>query len=209
MGGPGFTLPHANIIQKIIGFDLNSRFLSIQEGPVMRHPNMNMMIKRKILEEIGFNEKYIVGYDAILGYTLNRKGYSLWYHPKSFVWHHHRSTILGYMKQQYLSSRYAILILSRCREARKGDNINSITMIAQPFFFLLVLLTLITSMFNSNLIWLFLFFSISLFSIITFHVTRSMKLNKNFFALSLYSIYILRLPIWIAGAVTGMLVDKK
>jgi GT2 family glycosyltransferase len=209
VGGPGFTPLKATWIQKIIGFDLNTRFLLIPEGPVQRHPNMNLIIKKEVLVKIGFNEKYVVGYDTIFGYTLNKKGYKLWYDPKAFVWHYHRSTIFGYMKQQFFSGKYASIIFFNCKNARIGDNINSITMIIQPLIFLLILFTLVVSIFSNIFREISLILILCLFLIFTLDIVKAIKINQTFFAISLYLLYIIRLPIWLIGAIDGIVMDKK
>jgi cellulose synthase/poly-beta-1,6-N-acetylglucosamine synthase-like glycosyltransferase len=207
VGGPGLTPPDANMIQRIIGFDLNTRFLSIPEGPIIRHPNMNLLIKRDLLEKIGFDEKYVVGYDTIFCFKLKTKGYRLWYNPDVYVWHYHRSNIIAYIKQQFLYGKYAIRIHHKCKLARKGDNINPKSMIIQPIVFgLFLIMSLLSVVYN-----IFQYFALItlLFLLLLFiiDVIKAIKINQNIFAASLFLLYIIRLPIWCIGAIIGIVYD--
>ena len=60
----------------------------------------NAMYRKKILEEAeGFDEEIPVGEDADLSWRVRWKGYSLEYEPRAIVYHHHRSTLWGLLRQ--------------------------------------------------------------------------------------------------------------
>ncbi|MFC2154047.1 glycosyltransferase family 2 protein [Candidatus Altiarchaeota archaeon] len=62
----------------------------------------NAAYLRKILREInGFDEEFLVGQDVELGLRVRRAGYKLSYKPEAVVFHKHRATFLGLLKQGY------------------------------------------------------------------------------------------------------------
>jgi cellulose synthase/poly-beta-1,6-N-acetylglucosamine synthase-like glycosyltransferase len=63
----------------------------------------NTCYRKTVLKEVrGFDEKLIGAEDPELNIKLLKKGYSLRYTPKAVVYHHHRSTLTGFFKQQRL-----------------------------------------------------------------------------------------------------------
>src|SRR5438093_11489106 len=73
VGGPGLTSPDAHGLERIVGMDLDSRFLSHPGGLVKRLPNMNLLLRRDILNVVRFPESWPVAYDEVFGYELNNK----------------------------------------------------------------------------------------------------------------------------------------
>lgn len=66
----------------------------------------NSAYKKSVLDEVGgFDERIISSDDPELNIKILKKGYKLKYVPKALVKHHHRSSILGFYKQQ---RRYAV-----------------------------------------------------------------------------------------------------
>lgn len=204
VGGPGLTPKNANIMQKIIGHDLDTRFLCIPEGYVKRHPNMNMLIKSDVLKKIKFNNDLLVSYDADFGYRLNSEGYKLWYSPKAYVFHNHRSSLIGYIKQQYITGKYCYKLYSKEKSQLKGDNITTLTMTIQPFLYTFIILSLLLSIFNNNFISLCLILVLLLLVLFTIDVLKSYKIKKSFSVIALYALYILRLNAWLIGAMTAI-----
>lgn len=63
----------------------------------------NTCYRKSVLEEVGgFDETLIGAEDPELNMKILKKGYSLGYTPKAVVYHHHRSTLKGFFKQQRL-----------------------------------------------------------------------------------------------------------
>jgi cellulose synthase/poly-beta-1,6-N-acetylglucosamine synthase-like glycosyltransferase len=204
VGGPGLTPHDVNTLQKIIGFDLDTRFLSTPEGYVKRHPNMNLLIRKEVFEEIGFNEAFIVGYDTIFGYILNARGYKIWYNPDCFVWHYHRSSIRDYFKQQFVSGQYALKVYLHCKNARKGDNINSKFMLAQPILMMGLIISLAISIFYAIFHQIALGIFLCLSIIFLFDTIKAIKIAKNGMASFLYFLYFFRVIIWLTGTFYGV-----
>ncbi len=65
-------------------------------------PGCNMAFRRDALLAInGFNPIYLrAGDDVDLCWRLQAKGYKLGFAPSALVWHHHRSTVKAYWRQQ-------------------------------------------------------------------------------------------------------------
>jgi cellulose synthase/poly-beta-1,6-N-acetylglucosamine synthase-like glycosyltransferase len=204
IGGPGLTPRDVNFFRRIIGLDLDARFLSTPRGLVKRHPNMNMLIKKTILEKLKFNTNLKVGYDTDFGYRLNSARYKLFYEPTAFVYHYHRSTMRDYIKQQFKTGKYAIKFYSNRKNAIKGDNINPIWMTTQPIFFVLFAISIFFSLFNSFFISVALIFLSMLFTDFTFGVYSALKVKKDILAIALYLLYSLRIIPWLCGAIMGI-----
>ncbi len=66
-------------------------------------PGCNMAFRRTCLEEIGgFDPQYrAAGDDVDVCWRLQKRGWTLGYSPAAMVWHHPRSTVRTYWKQQY------------------------------------------------------------------------------------------------------------
>src|SRR5206468_8947337 len=143
VGGPGLTSPDAHGLERIVGMDLDSRFLSHPGGLVKRLPNMNLLLRRDILDVVRFPESWPVAYDEVFGYELNNKGYKLWFDPSSFVWHRHRSTVRRYVLQQVATAKQMARVRRESGRGLKGDNIVSGSMLLQPVVAALLIVTLL------------------------------------------------------------------
>ncbi len=107
--GPGLTPPRDSWSQKISGAILTSRFGS---GPykyrfdsdtprfIDDYPAYNMIISRKVLEEVGgFGTKFYGGEDTALCIKIINVGYKILYHPSIVVYHHRRKFPFEFAKQ--------------------------------------------------------------------------------------------------------------
>jgi cellulose synthase/poly-beta-1,6-N-acetylglucosamine synthase-like glycosyltransferase len=206
VGGPGLTPKSANFIQKLIGLDLDTRFLSTPEGFVYRHPNMNLLIKKSILKQIPFSEELHVGYDTDFGYRLKKNGYKIYFKPSAYVWHYHRSSVKGYLKQQLKTGYFAVKVYFKNRDGLKGDNINPPTMILQPIALCVLCIFAVAYLLTSTMAYailgvvpILLLFSVEMY--------RAFAVGKNPLVVLLVILYFVRLPMWILGAAWGMIND--
>ena len=206
VGGPGLTPKSANFIQKLIGLDLDTRFLSTPEGFVYRHPNMNLLIKKSILKQIPFSEELHVGYDTDFGYRLKKNGYKIYFKPSAYVWHYHRSSVKGYLKQQLKTGYFAVKVYFKNRDGLKGDNINPPTMILQPIALCVLCIFAVAYLLTSTMAYailgvvpILLLFSVEMY--------RAFAVGKNHLVVLLVILYFVRLPMWILGAAWGMIND--
>lgn len=210
VGGPGFTPKDATKMQQIIGMNLDSRFSSSKAGQVLRHPNMNLLIKRHILEENRFEEALPVAYDTDYGYRLTSKGHVIWYEPTAFVYHYHRSTYSAYIHQQITTAKYALLLYARRPKALIGDNINPLFMILQP----ILLFTFLTFLFASIILPTFLIFVaaafIGLLATLIAETVAAIVTLRDPRAILLLPLLVLRLFAWAIGGIEGIfnIVDK-
>lgn len=207
VGGPGLTPAEANLIQKIIGLDLDARFLSTPEGFVDRHPNMNLLIKKSILEQIPFSEELHVGYDTEFGYRLKRNGYSIYFKPSAYVWHHHRSSIKGYLKQQLKTGYFAPKVYLMNRDGLNGDNINPPTTILQPVALFLLGVFTIPFLFTGVVAYAILGV-VPLLILFGAETYRSFLVVKDPLIVFLIPLYFVRLIMWVFGTIIGVVGDR-
>jgi glycosyltransferase involved in cell wall biosynthesis len=203
VGGPGLTPPRAGILRRIIGLDLDGRFLAVSEGPVQRHPNMNLIVKTKVLSELRFSEDLPVGYDADFSYRLNEVGYRLWYNPKAAVLHYHRATLRSYVRQQMLYARYAGRLRHRGKPFLTSDNIVSGTMLLEPVLAALVIVVIPFAFFSIYIAAVSVVLVSSLFALFALDVGRTLKVRGERAVLLLFPLYVIRVFAWIVGAARG------
>ncbi len=205
VGGPGLTPDNINFMQKIIGLDTNMRFLSIPEGLVKRHPNMNLLIKRHVLESLKFDKDLNMGYDADFCHRLNLNGYKLWYSHQAFVWHYHRSSLKSYFRQQFFNAKYYFKFGKKLNTAFKGDNINPLGMILQPILLVIILVSSLLIFVNPIFEKILIISCLILLALFSFGVIASFKLSRDIKSFLLYFIYLFRLLAWTSGALTTVI----
>ena len=205
VGGIALTPKDAGFLQRLIGYDLDYRFLSTKKGYVKRHPNMNMGMKREILENIRFDEKFPIAYDTEFGYRLQKLNKKIWFDPDIKVYHYHRPSLKGYTKQQINSGKYALLAYKKIGGV-KTDNINPWWMIYQPFFFVSMMLFLLLSFFarEFSLVSASLFLILNL--ILIYPVLREFILFKKLDVFLVYFLYWYRMILWIIGVILSILI---
>ncbi|KUK17744.1 glycosyltransferase [Thermococcus sibiricus] len=207
VGGPGLTPNGVNFLQKLIGLDLDMRFLRTKRGFVTRHPNMNMLIKKEVLKRVPFDESLKVGYDADFGHRVTQAGYKMFFEPKAYVYHYHRSTLKGYIKQQINYARFLVKFYFKKPHAAKGDNINPPVMLYQPLLFGLSILSAILWFISNNSIFgiVSVGFILAVLILQTIDVIYVIKIKKTPLALLLYPLYMFRLILWVIGGILGIL----
>jgi glycosyltransferase involved in cell wall biosynthesis len=198
VGGPGFTPPGASMLQKLIGLDLDTRFKSTPEGPINRHPNMNLLVRRDVLENVPFDETMDVAYDTDFGYRATSIGYRFYYTPDAVVMHHHRPNLKSYCKQQIKSAEFSYGLYLRGGASRKGDNINPWWMLLQLPIFTLILLTS-PLVFHHILYIIPLMFGVTLAVLFIQGTLVSAKATKQRLSIALPFLYSLRICLWVMG----------
>lgn len=72
------------------------------DGEDITWPTCNIVYKKKVLDTAGvFQEGMPSGADVELNYRCVKKGYKIHYNPEMKVYHKHRSTWKGFIKQSY------------------------------------------------------------------------------------------------------------
>ncbi len=203
VGGIALTPKDAGFLQRLIGYDLDFRFLSTKEGYVNRHPNMNMGMRREILEKIKFDENFPIAYDTEFGYRLQKFNKKIWFDPKIKVYHYHRASLKGYTKQQINSGKYAFLAYKKIGGI-KSDNINPWWMIYQPFFFISLIISLLLSFFIKEFFILFIVFLIILNIMFIYPIIKEFLLFKKIEVFLVYFIYWYRMILWHIGVILGL-----
>jgi len=139
-GGPCLTPKGVNLLQRLIGYDLDLRFMKMVEGEVTRLPNMNLCVDREFFASVGFDLSFPLAYDMEFGHRLSTIGKRIYFNPRAVVWHYHRSSLKAYVKQQVHGSKHALRVFHKHPNSMFGDNINPLRMLADaPFLFLLFL----------------------------------------------------------------------
>lgn len=65
-------------------------------------PTCNIVYKKKVLDKAGvFQEGMPSGEDVVLNYRCVKAGFKIHYNPEMKVYHKHRSTLKGFIKQSY------------------------------------------------------------------------------------------------------------
>lgn len=70
-------------------------------------PTCNLLIRKKVFTSVGgFNHEMRVGEDVDLLWRVLNAGYTGWYVPDGYIWHHHRNRIYPFLKRraQYAAS---------------------------------------------------------------------------------------------------------
>lgn len=109
VGGPNITPKNDSFWAKIGGYIYESyltsagaqyRFVPKKKGEVREIQGVNMIIPKKILEELGgFRFSLNSGDDDKICMDLRKKGYKIIYDPEVTVYHHRREFPIGHLKQ--------------------------------------------------------------------------------------------------------------
>jgi cellulose synthase/poly-beta-1,6-N-acetylglucosamine synthase-like glycosyltransferase len=135
--GPIQTWNPNSIIPRCIGYDLESRLQN--PNKIVRTSTTNLVLRRSVLEEVGgFDESLEMAYDADFGYRLSNLGKEIKFAPTAIVYHHHRSTLRAYLKQQYVYARSDIGLYRKNLGLIMNDNVTKKWMIMQPPLLLLL-----------------------------------------------------------------------
>ncbi|RMF82162.1 MAG: glycosyltransferase [Chloroflexi bacterium] len=78
------------------------------DGNYLLFPSNNVAYRRTVFEALGgFDDSFplAAAEDLEFGYRLAANGYRQLYCPAAIIWHHHRNTYWGYLRQQYRYGR--------------------------------------------------------------------------------------------------------
>jgi len=115
-----------------IGAELAIRYTELP-SVVERIATTCMIIRTQTLKEIGgFDAALATGYDAALGYELNRLGKTIVFNPEAQVYHLHRPSLQGYVRQQFRYGQDSVLLVRKWPRALAGDSVTPIWMTVQP-----------------------------------------------------------------------------
>lgn len=190
-----------NILQKIIGMELEHRFNNFPKY-ISRAPTMNFCIKTDLLKRLRFDEKFKVAFETDFGYRLIQFG-KIVYIKETIVYHHHRSSWKSFFFQQRLYATYHFLISMKYRGTILGDHISNPYMVLQvPIFGIFLLSMLLSQILNYR----FLYLAIACFSnILTgfFIKFQDIRIGRKNIVMFL-EFSIIRMIAWFLGVFIGL-----
>ena len=102
IGGPNIA-PPGGLIADCVAHAPGGPVHVLLSDRVAEHvPGCNLAVRRRCLEEIGgFDPRYrAAGDDVDVCWRLQERGWSIGFSPAAMVWHHRRSSVRAYWKQQ-------------------------------------------------------------------------------------------------------------
>ncbi len=110
VGGPGILPKNVNLWEKIFDIVMQSflgtggfsyRFIKGKKQYVDDFPSMNLSFRKNdFLKLGGFNNKYWPGEDSkLINALINKEKKHIYYDPQTYIYHHRRNTLTGYLKQ--------------------------------------------------------------------------------------------------------------
>lgn len=204
------TANEEKLIARLVGYDWQHRSERSTKN-LKRVQSMHTVYKKKVLEEVGgFNEKLKTGYDAELGYKINRLGYQIRHVGDAVTRHCHRDNLLAFWKQQFEYGKFAIIRYFSIPENIKGDSFAPWWLIIQPLFYPASFLLLLLSLMFSWGWWLF--FLVPLCILYSFYILQAVWVAnryKKWDALLIVIIYFIRPLAWGFGALAGLILLMK
>jgi glycosyltransferase involved in cell wall biosynthesis len=204
------TPKDVNLLQKLIGRELEDRFKKASKVKILLHaPTMNLCIRTAIAKKVKMDERLDVAFETDWGLRISKFG-KIKYVPEAKVYHYHRPTLKSYYKQQFKQATFTPAVylkdwkifLQNFLCAQK-DTISNPLMTLQINLCALSILFLILSFFNS----LFAFFSLFFFLILVFILAKeAIRLGENLREIFLlFLIFFIRVPVWLFGIIKGIL----
>ncbi len=123
VGGPNITHPDDPFIGRCTAQAPGAPTHVLIDDITADHvPGCNMAFRKEVLEKIGgFDEIFrIAGDDVDIEWTLQKEGYTVRYNPAAQVFHHRRSFIKSYIKQQINYGIGEAFVKQRHPERYKG-----------------------------------------------------------------------------------------
>jgi GT2 family glycosyltransferase len=103
IGGPNLPPPCDRLVPQCIADAPGSPTHVLLTDDLAEHiPGCNMAFRRKVLAELaGFDPQFrIAGDDVDICWRVQERGWTVGFSPAAMVWHHRRSTIPAYWRQQ-------------------------------------------------------------------------------------------------------------
>jgi cellulose synthase/poly-beta-1,6-N-acetylglucosamine synthase-like glycosyltransferase len=207
-GGNIATWNKDGLIPRCIGYELSNRYSRLPKE-VNRLATMNLLLKKKVLEEKGgFDENLPTQYDTDLGYRITSAGYKIVFDSNAFCHHFHRSTLSKYFMQQYKYGQNTWKLYRKHPSLVKGDPVTDWGMNIQPALSVAAVVSLIASLIPPFM-WMGLVFFLALAVIMvayyTFSAARIALKYSDASALFLVAIYFDRTVAWTLGALGSMM----
>jgi cellulose synthase/poly-beta-1,6-N-acetylglucosamine synthase-like glycosyltransferase len=207
-GGNIATWNKHSLIPRCIGYELSHRYSRLPRE-VGRLATMNLLLKAKVLEEVGgFDESLPTQYDTDLGFHIVNAGYRMIFDSKALCYHYHRPTLRKFFKQQYKYGQNTWKLYLKHPQLMKGDPITDWGMNIQPLLYSVATASLVLGVIPPlTIIGLGLFLSLA--AIITaYYVFLAARITYKYgdtSAMFLIVIYFVRTVAWTLGAFGSVL----
>ncbi len=202
------TWDKKKLVPRAIGYELNYRYQRLPTE-VKRIATMNLLLKRKVLLEIGgFDENFPTQYDTDLGARLAKAGYKIAFDSEVSCYHFHRSTLGAFFKQQLRYGEHAWKLYRKHPRLFAGDKITDGWMNLQPLLYgVATILLLISAVTKFHAIPSLIFLSMLIVTtvIYTFSAARISYVFRDPSAMYIIVIYFTRAIAWTLGGTTSMI----
>lgn len=122
------------------------------------------------------------GEDTEFSYKLHRNGFKMVFEPQAYVYHHHPSTLLRYLKTKFFRGYWRVRLYKKHPEKTISDSYTPQSLKLQVLLIPLFLISLIMAIFNA--VWLaipaLIFASFLFFSIPFIRLFRQKNYTKSF-----------------------------
>lgn len=205
-GGLCLTWNKEKLIPRAIGYELQYRYESMPRN-ISRIATMNVVYKKSVVKEVGgFNEELPIAYDTDIGHRIRKLGYRILFEPSAIVYHYHRPTLQSYYKQQYTYGKNLPVLYLNQGKIAKGDEVTGLWMNIQPFIYSFIfLLILSVPLTGKTGILLAMALVAPLLSAYTLQSARIARKYKDFSAMFLIVLFIIRGIAWTHGGVAATL----
>jgi cellulose synthase/poly-beta-1,6-N-acetylglucosamine synthase-like glycosyltransferase len=134
------TDPRAGLYARVMNFDLEQRYASIERRATSHVCTGNTVYRAAALHAIGlFDESLGYGYDNDVSYRLLEAGYTLTLCRRAGAVHRWREGLRGYLVQQYGFGYGRIDVVAKHPSRVSGDSVSPARMMAQPLVTMLAL----------------------------------------------------------------------
>jgi len=107
VGGPGVTPGEDSVMQKASGYvfssffvgNLNSRFKAKKSYESDDIHSCNFIVRKEVLERVGWNEKYWPGEDTLICLQIKNLGLKMLEAPDVVVYHHRKPLFIPHLRQ--------------------------------------------------------------------------------------------------------------
>jgi O-antigen biosynthesis protein len=103
VGGPNIVPPDAGVVERCVANAPGGpTHVLVSDREAEHVPGCNLAVRRDVLERVGgFDPHFqVAGDDVDLCWRVQRAGGTVGFAPGAQVWHRHRSTVRGYLRQQ-------------------------------------------------------------------------------------------------------------
>ena len=196
------------LVPRVIGYELISRYRRLP-NTVERVATMNLLLKKKIVEEIGgFDEALPTQYDTDIGARLAQAGYTIAFDIEAMCYHFHRPTLGTFFKQQYKYGENTWKLYLKHPKLARGDKITDWWMNAQPILytaaFILLLVSVVTGFHLIPSLAFLALVTVTMLHYVVSAARISVTFN-DFSAMYLIIIYFTRAVAWTVGGATSLI----